>query len=86
MAIDARHRDKNGELSRKHGNTLISTLRVSYGAGFAIGCANDAKLSEALATLDNRSLSKLVRDYKAGMLPIKLRTPWVTAPRETSKP
>jgi hypothetical protein len=27
MTIDARHRDKNGEISRKHGNTLIGTLR-----------------------------------------------------------
>jgi hypothetical protein len=31
MAIDARHRQKNGEISRKHGNTLISTLRKTYG-------------------------------------------------------
>ena len=86
MAVDARYRDKVGEISRKHGNTLIGTLRVSYGIGFATGCANDAKLSEALATLDNRSLFKLVRDYKAGILPIRLRTPWVTAPRKTGKP
>ena len=27
MAIDTRHRDNNGEISRKHGNTLIRTLR-----------------------------------------------------------
>jgi hypothetical protein len=27
MAVDARPRDKNGEISRKHGNTLIHTLR-----------------------------------------------------------
>lgn len=25
--LDSRHGDKNGEISRKHGNTLISTLR-----------------------------------------------------------
>jgi hypothetical protein len=24
--LDNRHRDKNGEISRKHGNTLIRTL------------------------------------------------------------
>ena len=30
--LDGRHRDKNGEISRKHGNTLISTLRQTYGA------------------------------------------------------
>jgi hypothetical protein len=86
MAIDTRHRDKDGEISRKHGNTLIGTLRISYGSGFAKGCANDEKLSDVLSELDERSLSKLVRDYKAGLLPIRLRTPWVTAPRKTSKP
>jgi len=26
-----RHRDKNGEISRKHGNTLVRTLRKIYG-------------------------------------------------------
>jgi hypothetical protein len=35
MAVDARYRDKGGEISRKHGNTLIGTLRISYGKGFA---------------------------------------------------
>jgi hypothetical protein len=26
MAVDARYRDKGGEISRKYGNTLIGTL------------------------------------------------------------
>jgi hypothetical protein len=25
--LDNQHRDKNGEIARKHGNTLIGTLR-----------------------------------------------------------
>jgi hypothetical protein len=29
--LDNRHRDKNGEISKKHGNTLISTLRQTMG-------------------------------------------------------
>ena len=33
------YRDKDGELSRKHGNTLIGTLRSHYGADFATGCS-----------------------------------------------
>ena len=37
MAFE-RHRDKNGEISRKHGNALIRTLRKHYGANFAKGC------------------------------------------------
>jgi hypothetical protein len=31
--LDHRHLDKNGEISRKHGNTLVRTLRRIYGAG-----------------------------------------------------
>jgi hypothetical protein len=42
MSIDDRHRDKNGELSRKHGNTLVGTLRKMYGATFAAGEADSA--------------------------------------------
>src|SRR5690242_16169601 len=80
MAVDARYRDKGGEIGRKYGDTLIGKLRISYGSGFAKACANDDKLSDVLAKLDKRSLYKLVRDYNAGMLSIRLRTPWVTAP------
>ena len=35
MAADARYRDKDGEISRKYGNALVSRLRTSYGSGFA---------------------------------------------------
>jgi hypothetical protein len=76
MAVNARYRDKGGEISRKYGDTLIATLRISYGGGFAQGCAKDDKLSDVLAKLDERSLSKLVRDYEAGVLSVRLRTPW----------
>ena len=81
MAVDARYSDKDGEISRKHGNTLVGRLRISYGSGFAPGCADDDRLSDVLAKLDERSLSKLVRDYKNGMLPIRLMTPCIIAPR-----
>ena len=37
MSIDDRHRDRNGELSRKHGNTLVGTLRKMYGARISSG-------------------------------------------------
>ena len=67
MAFE-RHRDKNGKMSRKHGNTLISTLRKHYGTDFAYGCADSDTLGEILERLDEPSLSKLVRDEEAGML------------------
>jgi hypothetical protein len=35
--LDNRHRNKDGEISHKHGNTLIRTLRKIYGQGFAAG-------------------------------------------------
>ncbi len=68
MPIDTRHRDKNGEISRKHGNTLIRTLRKTYGPGFASGCRDEEKLSDVLAKLDETSLSHLIRDQESGRL------------------
>jgi hypothetical protein len=68
MAIDTRHRDKNGEISRKHGNTFIHTLRKTYGLGFASGCADNAKLSDCLTKFDEPSLTRLVRDHDDGKL------------------
>ena len=85
VTVNASYRDKGGEIGRKYGDTLIGTLRMSYGSGFAPRCTKDDKLSGVLAKLDERSLSKLVRDYEAGMLPIRLRTPWIIAP-QGSKP
>ncbi len=35
--LDNRHRNKDGEISGKHGNTLIRTLRKVYGQSFAAG-------------------------------------------------
>lgn len=68
MPIDARHRDKNGEIGRKHGNTLIRTLRKTYGPHFAEGCRDDEKLSDVLHKMDESSLSKLIHDHQAGKL------------------
>jgi hypothetical protein len=68
MAIDTRHRGKTGEIRREYGNTLIRTLRKTYGPDFAKGCADDEKLSDILATLGEPSLSHLIRDHEAGKL------------------
>jgi hypothetical protein len=53
MAVGARYRDKGGEIGRKYGDTLIATLRISYGSGFAQGCAKNDKLSNVLASWMN---------------------------------
>ena len=70
MAIPGmqRHRDKNGEISKKHGNTLVSTLRKIYGDGFAKGCGPHEKLSDVLAKIDEPSLTKLVKEHESGRL------------------
>ena len=58
--LDGRHRDANGEISRKHGNTQVGELRKTYGEAFAKGTRSDAKLSTVLQRSGARSLS----DYR----------------------
>jgi len=60
-----RRRDKDGPIAKQHGDTLIRTLRQTYGPGFAPDCDPDAKLSDCLETLDEPSLSQLVRGEKS---------------------
>jgi hypothetical protein len=60
-----RRRDKEGTIAKKHGNTLIRTLRQTYGPGFAPDCDPDAKLSDCLDSLDEQSLSQLVRGERS---------------------
>lgn len=70
--LDHRHRDKNGEITRKHGNTLVSTLRQSYGPSFAPGFQPHQKLSDVLATMDEPSLGRLVHDHETDQLAGKI--------------
>ena len=60
--LDQRHRDKDGEIGRQFGNTLIGTLRKTYGPDFAPGFDANARLADVLMTLDEPSLTALVRD------------------------
>ncbi|HUO01130.1 MAG TPA: hypothetical protein VMU69_33460 [Bradyrhizobium sp.] len=70
--LDGRHRDRDGAISEKHGNTLVSTLRKIYGQGFAAGYPPTAKLSEVLLQLNETSLSQLRRDHETGHLEHKI--------------
>jgi hypothetical protein len=65
-ALDNRHRNKDGEISSKHGNTLIRTLRKVYGQSFAACYPETEKLSEVLLKLNETSLSQLRRDHETG--------------------
>jgi hypothetical protein len=66
--LHGRHRNRDGEISRKHGNTLIRTLGRLYGPGFATRFPAGEKLEDVLATLDEHSLRQLVRDQEHGEL------------------
>ena len=70
--LDARHRDKDGAISKKHGNTLVGTLRKVYGQSFAAGHPQTATLSEVLLQLNETSLSQLRRDHETGHLDKKI--------------
>ena len=72
-SLDNRHRDRNGEISKKHGNTLISTLRKIYGSTFAAGHPATATLSNVLEKLNETSLSQLIHDHTNGKLDHKIR-------------
>ena len=55
--LDGRQRDSNGEIRKKRSDTLVATLRQTYGPEFAEGYRSDAKLGtvlkrEGVETLD----------------------------------
>jgi hypothetical protein len=88
--LDQRHRDKNGEIARKHGDKLIATLRRIYGRGFAPGCGDHEKLSDVLRRMNEHSLSLLVHDHHRGELDGKIdkvgeaiRATWDTPPNHS---
>ncbi|MGY4504936.1 hypothetical protein ACVWYH_008893 [Bradyrhizobium sp. GM24.11] len=70
--LDGRHRDTDGAISKKHGNTLVGTLRKIYGKGFAAGYPDATQLSEVLHQLNETSLSQLRRDHDTGHLGHKI--------------
>lgn len=58
--LDGRHRDKDGTIERKHGNTRVDTLRETYGENFAQGVRGDKKLENLLRDSGANSLT----DYR----------------------
>lgn len=67
--LDNRHRDIDGQISRKHGNTLVRTLRRIYGPNFASGFADTDTLANVLQTAPTHSsLTQLRNDYLRGTL------------------
>jgi hypothetical protein len=59
--LDGRHRDVDGTIDRKHGNTRIDTLRGTYVESFAPDIRGDAKLETLLERENCSSLSEYLR-------------------------
>jgi len=59
--LDDRHRNVNGEIDRKHGNTQIGTLRRTYGESFAADRRANMKLNTLLKENGAISLSDYLR-------------------------
>ena len=72
MSLTDRHQDSNGQISKKHGNTLVSTLRNFYGKTFAAGHPDTATLGDVLHKLGETSLSQLHRDHETHHLDKKI--------------
>jgi hypothetical protein len=70
--LDNRRRNHDGEISHKHGNAPVHTLRKIYGQSFAAGHPETKTLSEVILQLNETSLSQLRRDYETGHLKHKI--------------
>jgi hypothetical protein len=62
--LDDRCRDHDGEIRRKRGDTLVGTLRQTYGEDFAPGARSDMRLDTLLDRTGAESLNQLLRDLK----------------------
>jgi hypothetical protein len=58
--LDDRCRDLDGEIRQKRGDTLVGTLRKTYGADFAPGTRSDMRL-DTLRERTGASLSKIIK-------------------------
>lgn len=61
--LDGRHRDKDGDIHRKMGNTLVGTLRKTYGDDFAEGRRSDMKLENLLKDTGAKSLTDFRKNF-----------------------
>lgn len=65
VGLDERCRDNDGEIRQKRGDTLIKTLRKTYGEDFATGIRGDARLDTLRERAGGESLSKLLKDSRS---------------------
>lgn len=61
VGLDERCRDLDGEIRQKRGDTLVKTLRRTYGPDFAPGVRSDARLDTLRQRAGGASLSKILK-------------------------
>ena len=61
--LDDRCRDGDGEIRHKRSDTLVGTLRDTYGPDFAKGYRSDAKLGTVLENEGARTLSGFLKRH-----------------------
>jgi hypothetical protein len=76
-----RHRDTTGEIRHKRGNTLVATLRKTYGSDFAPGYRSDTKLSILLERTGSKSFGEYLEHSKDGKLPLSKTILSITSKR-----
>jgi hypothetical protein len=59
--LDGRSRDEDGEIRRKRSDTLVGTLRKTYGDGFLSDYRSDTKLGTVLRREGAEDLSDLLK-------------------------
>lgn len=61
--LDDRHRNEDGQIDRKHGNTKIDSLRETYGGNFGGNHRGDMELENLLKQENVDSLSQLLKKH-----------------------
>jgi hypothetical protein len=61
IGLDDRTRDGDGEIRQKRGDTLVRTLRQTYGPDFAPGVRSDMRLDTLRERFGEESLSQMVK-------------------------
>jgi hypothetical protein len=62
VGLDDRCRDRDGEIRQKRGDTLVRTLRKTYGPEFAPCVRSDTRLDTLRKRSGGASLSKILKD------------------------
>jgi hypothetical protein len=63
--LNHRHRDASGQVHKKESNTLVATLRKTYGADFGGNISGRAHLSTLLTRTGHESLTDYMKTQKA---------------------